>query len=121
MIVASLLLILVAVTLLVLGLTGGSSNLLIGSIVASLLAAVALVIGSRQGAGARRAAAEPAPDLAGPDQVFQDEPVFEDERAFAESRTAAPDFAAASTSPDSGQVDPAVARSGRSATDDSAS
>jgi hypothetical protein len=121
MIVASLLLILVAVTLLVLGLTGGSSSLLIGSIVASLLAAVALVIGSRQGAGARRAAAEPAPDLAGPDQVFQDEPVFEDERAFAESRTAAPEFAAASTSPDSGQVDPAVARSGRSATDDSAS
>nr|WP_296075674.1 hypothetical protein [uncultured Actinoplanes sp.] len=61
MIPVSLLLILVAVTLLVLGLTGGSSNLLISSIVASLLAAVALVIGARQAAGARRAAEQPAP------------------------------------------------------------
>jgi hypothetical protein len=50
MIKASLSLILVAVTLLVLGLTGGSSGLLIGSIVASLLAAVALVIGARKAA-----------------------------------------------------------------------
>ena len=46
MIYVSVLLILVAVTLLVLGLTGGSSALLIGSIAASLLAAVALVIGA---------------------------------------------------------------------------
>ncbi|MET0494283.1 MAG: hypothetical protein ABW000_14245 [Actinoplanes sp.] len=56
MIVASLLLILVAVTLLVLGLIGGSSPLLISSIVASLLAAVALVIGARQAANRRTAA-----------------------------------------------------------------
>jgi hypothetical protein len=52
-IVGSLLLILVAVTLLVLGLTDGSSPLLVGSIGASLLAAIALVIGARQAAAAR--------------------------------------------------------------------
>jgi hypothetical protein len=65
MIVASLLLILVAVTLLVLGLTGGSSALLIASIAASLLAAIALVVGARSAASARRAAegrGEPALD-----------------------------------------------------------
>ncbi|RZU52964.1 clumping factor A [Krasilnikovia cinnamomea] len=56
MIVASLLLILVAVTLLVFGVAGGSSMLLISSIVASLLAAIALVAGARR-ASARRAAA----------------------------------------------------------------
>jgi len=83
MIPVSLLLILVAVTLLVLGLTGGSSNLLIGSIVASLLAAVALVIGARQAAGARRAAQEQAPDLPpGPEPAaaaeFAAEPEFAD-------------------------------------------
>ena len=55
MIPVSLLLILVAVVLLALGLTSGSSGLLIASIVASLLAAVALVIGARRTAGARRA------------------------------------------------------------------
>ncbi|WJK38081.1 hypothetical protein O7608_16275 [Solwaraspora sp. WMMA2056] len=60
MIVASLLLILVAVTLLVLGLAGGSSMLLVGSIVASLLAAVALVVGARQAAAARAADADAA-------------------------------------------------------------
>lgn len=53
MIVGSLLLILVAVTLLVLGLANGSSALLISSIAASLLAAVALVVGARQAAAAR--------------------------------------------------------------------
>jgi len=57
MIVFSLLLILVAVTLLVLGLAGGSSSLLIASIVVSLLAAIALVIGARQTSAARRTAA----------------------------------------------------------------
>ena len=75
MIVASLLLILVAVTLLVLGLTGGSSSLLISSIVASLLAAVSLVIGARQAASLRRSQPEAvdlpepeaAPDGAAPD------------------------------------------------------
>jgi len=67
MIVASLLLILVAVTLLVLGLTGGSSDLLISSIVASLLAAVALVVGARQSGAARRAAAGTTPEAAAPE------------------------------------------------------
>jgi hypothetical protein len=67
MIVPSLLLILVAVTLLVLGLTGGSSNLLISSIVASLLAAVALVIGARQSGAARRAAAGTTPESVAPE------------------------------------------------------
>jgi hypothetical protein len=55
-IVASLVLILGAVVLLVLGLISGSSGLLVGSIGTSLLAAVALVVGVRQ-AGAARAAA----------------------------------------------------------------
>ncbi|CCH20237.1 hypothetical protein [Micromonospora lupini] len=58
MIVASLLLILVAVVLLVFGLAGGSSILLTISIAASLLAAVALVAGARQ-AAANRATADP--------------------------------------------------------------
>lgn len=49
----SLLLILVAVALLVLGLANGSSGLLISSIGASLLAAVALVVGARQAAAMR--------------------------------------------------------------------
>ena len=71
MIPASLLLILVAVGLLVLGLTGGSSGMLIGSIVASLLAAVALVIGARQNAGkrdgeAQRAQPEPTTGVGSP-------------------------------------------------------
>jgi hypothetical protein len=52
-IVASLVLILGAVALLVLGLINGSSGLLVGSIGTSLLAAVALVVGVRQ-AGASR-------------------------------------------------------------------
>jgi hypothetical protein len=87
MIVASLLLILVAVTLLVLGLTGGSSNLLISSIVASLLAAVALVIGARQSASTRRAAE------AGPAQPDFDEPEPRGaEPRFAESPFAEPPF-----------------------------
>lgn len=59
---ASLLLILVAVVLLVIGLAGGSSPLLATSIAASLLAALALVAGTRRVA-ARRAAAE-RPDVA---------------------------------------------------------
>ncbi|MFU8853134.1 hypothetical protein ACNAW0_19410 [Micromonospora sp. SL1-18] len=56
MIVASILLILVAVVLLVAGLASGSSPLLIASIAASLLAAVALVAGARQVAANRTAA-----------------------------------------------------------------
>ncbi|WP_117208289.1 hypothetical protein [Allorhizocola rhizosphaerae] len=56
MIVASLVLILGAVALLVLGLANQSSGLLVGSIGTSLLAAVALVVGVRQAAAARAAA-----------------------------------------------------------------
>jgi hypothetical protein len=54
-IVGSLLLILVAVATLGLGLVRGSNALLVGSIAASLLAAIALVIGARQSAAARAA------------------------------------------------------------------
>ncbi|MEV0426733.1 hypothetical protein [Micromonospora sp. NPDC050495] len=53
MIVASILLIVVAVVLLVAGLAGGSSPLLITSIAASVLAAVALVAVARQAAATR--------------------------------------------------------------------
>lgn len=53
MIVASLLLIVVAVALLVMGLINGSSGMLVGSIGTSLLAAVALVVGARQAAASR--------------------------------------------------------------------
>jgi hypothetical protein len=52
-IVTSLLLIVVAVVLLVMGLVNGSSGMLVGSIGTSLLAAVALVVGARQAAAAR--------------------------------------------------------------------
>ena len=85
MIVASLLLILVAVTLLVLGLTGGSSSLLISSIVTSLVAALALVSGARQAAGTRRAgeSPEPAPEFAPPPEPAAAEPPFA-EASFAE-------------------------------------
>ncbi|GAB3984630.1 hypothetical protein V1634_10965 [Plantactinospora veratri] len=65
MIVGSLVLILAAVALLVLGLASGSSGLLISSIAVSLLAAVALVVGARQAAGERGVASGFAPD--GPD------------------------------------------------------
>jgi hypothetical protein len=62
-IVGSLLLILVAVVLLVAGLVSGSSVLLIASIGASLLAAVALVVGARQAAAARVAADPTGPTV----------------------------------------------------------
>ncbi|GGM86766.1 hypothetical protein ACFFX1_49065 [Dactylosporangium sucinum] len=55
MIVGSLLLIVVAVGLLVLGLLQGSDAMLVASIGASLLAAVALIVGGRQAAAARSA------------------------------------------------------------------
>ncbi|MDG4788755.1 hypothetical protein O7626_22995 [Micromonospora sp. WMMD1102] len=67
MIVGSLVLILAAVALLVLGLASGSSGLLISSIAVSLLAAVALVVGARQAAGARGVASGFAPDGPGDD------------------------------------------------------
>ncbi|BCJ61180.1 hypothetical protein [Micromonospora endophytica] len=66
MIVVSLALILVAVVLLVFGLAGGSSPLLVVSIGASLLAAVALVAGARQAAAERASASRPTgpePDI----------------------------------------------------------
>jgi hypothetical protein len=59
-IVGSLLLILGAIALLALGLVNGSNAYLVGSIAASLLAAIALVVGSRQAAAAREANEEPA-------------------------------------------------------------
>ena len=89
MIVASLLLILVAVTLLVLGLTGGSSSLLISSIVASLLAAVTLVIGARQAASLRRARPESF-DLGEPEPSFAESDLRGSDRAEAEESLAAP-------------------------------
>ncbi|MEV8516628.1 hypothetical protein [Dactylosporangium sp. NPDC051484] len=55
MIVGSVLLIVVAVGLLVLGLVQGSDALLVASIGASLLAAVALIVGGRQAAAERSA------------------------------------------------------------------
>jgi clumping factor A len=66
MIVVSLLLIFVAVVLLAVGLAGGSGVLLISSIVASLLAAIALVIGARRTAAVRRATAGRAEAAAAP-------------------------------------------------------
>jgi hypothetical protein len=56
MIVGSLLLIVVAVGMLVAGVLQGANALLIASIVASLLAAVALIVGGRQAAAARATA-----------------------------------------------------------------
>ncbi|GIH19066.1 hypothetical protein [Rugosimonospora africana] len=56
MIVGSLLLILVAVGLLGLGLVSGSNAFLIGSIAASLLAAILLIVGARRAAASRAAA-----------------------------------------------------------------
>ena len=95
MIVASLLLILVAVTLLVLGLTGGSSGLLISSIVASLLAAVFLVVGARQSAAARRAAERPVPGEPG----YGTEGLADDQAVYADPEDAVflaePEYAAA--------------------------
>src|SRR5690349_10761650 len=62
MIPASFPLILVAVVCLAIGLIRGSSSLLIASIVASLLAAVALVIGIRQNSAARSPESPDTPD-----------------------------------------------------------
>jgi hypothetical protein len=99
MIPVSLLLILVAVALLALGLTSGSSGLLIASIAASLLAAVALVIGARRNAGARRTvspAARPAAPAASfaaepePGFAAEPEPDFAAEYAAAQAASAAP-------------------------------
>jgi hypothetical protein len=72
--VASLLLILVAVVLLVLGLAGGSSLMLVISIAASLLAAVALVVGARQAAAGRATAGTGRPGQRKPDDVPMADP-----------------------------------------------
>ncbi|MFI6071040.1 hypothetical protein ACIA5C_05525 [Actinoplanes sp. NPDC051343] len=77
MIPVSLLLILVAVALLALGLTSGSSGLLITSIAASLLAAVALVIGARRNAGARRSASSATRPAAPAEPEFEAQSGFE--------------------------------------------
>jgi hypothetical protein len=58
-IVGSLLLILGSVALLALGLVHGSNAYLVGSIAASLLAAIAIVVGSRQAGSARETDEEP--------------------------------------------------------------
>ncbi len=55
MIVASLLLIVVAVVLLALGLADGTNGYLVGSIAASLFAAIALIVSGRRGDGGRQA------------------------------------------------------------------
>jgi hypothetical protein len=84
MIVASLLLIPVAVLFLALGLVNGSSGLLITSIVVSLLAAVALVIGTRQ-AAARRFA---EPSAAARPARRESQPTFAEDSASAASAPA---------------------------------
>lgn len=66
MIVASLLLIVVAVALLMLGLVDGANGYLVGSIVASLLASLALIVGGRQYAARRATAGGTAPPTGGP-------------------------------------------------------
>ncbi len=58
MIIGSLLLILVAIVLAVLGVARGSDPLLVGSILASLLTAVTLAVSARQSAAARLAAGQ---------------------------------------------------------------
>src|SRR2546421_421439 len=68
MIVGSLLLILVAVAMLGLGLVQGSNAFLVGSIAASLLAAVALVVGARRAAAARTTLGADAYDGLGDDE-----------------------------------------------------
>ena len=99
MIVATLLLIPVAVLFLALGMVNGSSSLLISSIVVSLLASVALVIGLRQ-AAARRAAESPAAPVARKSRAGRRDPefdapppapaVFDEPAAFADDSPPAP-------------------------------
>lgn len=84
MIVGSLLLILVAVTLLVFGLANGSTGSLISSIAASLLAAVALVIGARQAAARTGGGYLGTPD----DQPDEDEVIGAAHRRRRRARTA---------------------------------
>ncbi len=110
MIVGSLLLILVAVALLVLGLARGSSPMLISSIAASLLAAVALVVGARQ-AAARSGRAAPGPD----DPQRPDEAHARAQDHAAEPAMAGPGASGAAPHQRSGPADDAAAGPGRSA------
>src|SRR5437763_2402332 len=80
MIVGSLLLILVAVAMLGLGLVQGSNAFLVGSIAASVLAAVALVVGARRAAAARAVPGADAYDGLGDD----DTPVRGEKRSAAD-------------------------------------
>ncbi|MBE1492347.1 hypothetical protein [Plantactinospora soyae] len=105
MIVGSLLLILVAVMLLVLGLASGSSGLLIGSIAVSLLAAVALVVGARQAAGARGGTG-----FAADDERFVDDGVELDDGGEGEP---APSRRRPPTSTRMAPTDPRLAGAGR--------
>jgi hypothetical protein len=84
-IVASLLLIVVAVVLLVTGLINGSSGMLVGSIGTSLLAAVALVVGARQ-AAANRAEADYGDEDEQDESDAYEEPVSRSWSAREESR-----------------------------------
>jgi hypothetical protein len=77
-IVGSLLLIVVAIALLAMGLLDGSNAYLVSSIAASLLAAIALVVGSRQARAARvYAGEEPSP---GPSGSYPEETLVTAER-----------------------------------------
>jgi hypothetical protein len=84
-IVASLVLILGAVALLVLGLVNGSSGLLVGSIGTSLLAAVALVVGVRQAASARSLAERDAEQFDGDEDDWSHRSSHREEAARATS------------------------------------
>jgi len=72
LIVGSLLLILVAVVSFGLGLARGSNAFLVGSIAASLLAAIAVVLGARQAAAARAALSDDAHDGLGDDEPVEE-------------------------------------------------
>ncbi|GAA0425128.1 hypothetical protein Aca07nite_81690 [Actinoplanes capillaceus] len=118
MIVASLLLIPVAVLFLALGLVNGSSSLLIASIVVSLLAAVALVIGTRQ--AATRRAAEGAFEV--PPRPARRDPEFDEQVPPASAATNASDsapepVAAAGESRSYDEPDPADVDEARAAGD----
>ena len=73
MIVGSLLLILVAVVLLGVGLARGSNTLLIGSIAASLFAAIALVVGARQAVASRVGERDEFDEALGPEPDGEDD------------------------------------------------
>jgi hypothetical protein len=88
-IVASLLLVAGAVALLAVGLLNGSNACLVGSIAASLLAAIALVVGSRQaGAGRTPAGQEPAEPAEPHESAESQEPAAPREPAVPAARQA---------------------------------